>query len=202
MTPEPLKHRKRVKHFHEPGDLHLLTFSCFRRLPLLTNDVWRTLLAKAVDKAMETHRWRLAAYVFMPEHVHLLTYPLPRESAADILESLEDLLKAIKQPHSVRIKELLVEAKSPLLADLTVHQRPGVTAFRYWQEGPGHDRNIDDARGAQGAIDYIHMNPVKRRLVKQASQWKWSSARWYLRDPACVALDWPLVHGLPAEYLA
>jgi hypothetical protein len=31
-------HRKRIRHYHEPGDV--LTFSCYRRLPLLTNNAW------------------------------------------------------------------------------------------------------------------------------------------------------------------
>ncbi len=31
-------HPKTVKRFHEPGDCHELTFSCDRRIPLLTND--------------------------------------------------------------------------------------------------------------------------------------------------------------------
>jgi len=34
-------HRKRVKHFDEPGHCHELTFSCYRRMSLLTNNVWR-----------------------------------------------------------------------------------------------------------------------------------------------------------------
>ena len=44
-------HRKRVRHYHDPGHVHELTFSCFRRLPLLTNDVWRRMLAESVDVA-------------------------------------------------------------------------------------------------------------------------------------------------------
>ena len=31
-----MAHRKTVRHFHEVGHLHELTFSCYRRLPLLT----------------------------------------------------------------------------------------------------------------------------------------------------------------------
>ncbi len=37
---------KTVKRFHEPGDCHELAFSCFRRMPLLTNDDWRSLLSR------------------------------------------------------------------------------------------------------------------------------------------------------------
>jgi hypothetical protein len=43
---DPLMHRlqplrQRVKHFHEAGDIHEFTFSCFRRTPLLTNNTWQ-----------------------------------------------------------------------------------------------------------------------------------------------------------------
>jgi putative transposase len=55
------------------------------------------------------HGYHLAAFVFMPEHVHLLVVPGP--SAAGI----DRLLKAIKRPYSFRIKRLLQEIESPLL---------------------------------------------------------------------------------------
>jgi len=28
-------------------------------------------------------------------------------------------------------------------------------------------------------IDYIHLNPVRRGLIKEPEDWEWSSARWY-----------------------
>jgi len=50
-------HRKQVRHFHEPGDHHGLTFSCYRRMPLLTNDEWRTLGESRLTRAGATcHR--------------------------------------------------------------------------------------------------------------------------------------------------
>lgn len=68
-------HRKRVKHYHEPGDLHELTFSTYRRKPLLTNDTWRRWLAESLNTACQQQSCRLVAFVFMPEHVHLLVLP-------------------------------------------------------------------------------------------------------------------------------
>jgi REP-associated tyrosine transposase len=64
--------RKLVRHFHEPGDLHELTFSCFHRKQLLISDAWRSQLARSIDRAGELQRFELIAFVFMPEHVHLL----------------------------------------------------------------------------------------------------------------------------------
>ncbi|MCH8841095.1 MAG: transposase, partial [Planctomycetes bacterium] len=78
-------HRKRIKHFHRPGDLHELTFSCYRRLPLLSNDDWRTRLSSTIDEAVQETSMQVVAFVFMPEHVHLIVDPLEEEPRIDLL---------------------------------------------------------------------------------------------------------------------
>lgn len=79
--------RKRIKHYHEPGDLHELTFSCYRQLQLLPNDVWREMLCRSLDRAMESQAWRLFAFVRIPEHVHLLVCLATSEVRVDRLPS-------------------------------------------------------------------------------------------------------------------
>jgi putative transposase len=189
------KHRKRIRHYHDPGHIHELTFSCYHRWPLLTNDIWRGMLAESMDRAMEGHRYRLTAFVFMPEHIHVMVYPLPEA------DTIDALLKAVKRPFSYRVKQLLVQSQSRLLERLTIRQRPGVTTFRYWQEGPGYDRNITRPGTAVAAIDYLHHNPVRRGLVDRAVDWKWSSARYCLVDPPQQYPGLPTVHSLPSEWL-
>ena len=55
----------------------------------------------------------------MPEHVHLVVYPESEDSRID------EVLKAVKQPFSKRIKRLLLDAGSRLLDELMVRERPG-----------------------------------------------------------------------------
>jgi putative transposase len=187
-------HRKQIRHFHQPGDLHELTFSCYRRLPLITNDSWRKLLCQSIDRAIQNQAYRLVAFVLMPEHLHLLVLP----TAANV--EIKNLLSAIKQPHSVRIKKILQAHRSPLLKKLTVRERPDKMVFRYWQEGPGYDRNLCSLAAVMAAIDYIHENPVRCGLVRSATDWKWSRARWYASDGLDVDTDLPTIHGLPWDY--
>ena len=187
-------HRKRVRHYHDPGDFHELTFSCYRRLPLLTNSTWRHLLSQAIDRALTRHAYRLVAFVQMPEHVHLLVLPSPDSPGVD------SLLRAIKRPMSFRIKQHLVNSKSRLLQQLTVHQRPGVTTFRFWQEGPGYDRNLSSPRAIRSAIDYLHANPIRRGLCLRAVDWRWSSARHFASEGHVVDPLLPTVHGLPPDF--
>ena len=142
------------------------------------------------------HGIQLAAFVFMPEHVHLLVVPTTNAPAID------RYLARIKQPFSKWVRQRLVEMKSSLIKQLVVEERPGKTCFRFWQEGPGYDRNLTTPTLIEAAVDYIHMNPVQRGLVKRAIDWKWSSASWYLLDPPRQQLRaLPFIHGLPVGTL-
>jgi putative transposase len=212
-------HRKQIKHYHEPGDFHELTFSCSKRLQLLMRDDWRRLLCQVIDRAISDQEFALVAFVLMPEHVHLLVYPRrqtakalagqgPRQwhpAPSDVelgqlvLHRLSRLLADIKRPFSGRVKKQLVEEGSPLLLQLTVMERPGKEAFRFWQEGPGYDRNLCSQKSVLAAIDYFHLNPVRRGLVTRAVDWKWSSARWYASDGKDQDPDLPTIHGPPWE---
>jgi putative transposase len=163
-------------------------------MALLTNDCWQGYLAESIREATRQHAFRLVAFVFMPEHVHLLV--LPEGGCPDI----GSFVAAVKRPCSVRVKEDLTAASSPLLAKLTVRERPGKTAFRFWQEGPGYDRNLQTEKSVMGSIDYLHANPVRRALCQNSLQWRWSSARYYALDPPQQDRKLPEIHGLPADF--
>ncbi len=108
-------------------------------------------------------------------------------------------LSTLKRPVSVKVKESLTQTSSPLLQRLTVRERPGKSAFRFWQEGSGYDRNLDRSTTILSAINYIHENPVRRGLCDRATDWKWSSARWYVSDGAIADAALPRLAGLPPE---
>jgi putative transposase len=171
-VPKVSPHRKTIRHFHQPGDVHELTFSCYRRLSILINNAWRAKLSSAIDQACQSVGCHLAAFVYMPEHVHLLVWGI---------QAKEDV--------------------SRLLEQLTVLDR-GRMVFRYWQEGPGFDRNLFTVGVVQASINYIHNNPVKRGLCQNARDWRWSSARFYVEDGAFVDPLLPKITPLPAEFWA
>ena len=90
-------------------------------MPLLANDDWRSRLCKAIDAAGKKCQVESVGFVLMPEHIHLLIYPMSDSVSGNIPEYLSQL----KEPFSKEIKRLLSDAKSPLLKKLTVRERPG-----------------------------------------------------------------------------
>ena len=161
---------KRVQRYDVPGHAHFLTFSCYQRLPLLSNEVWRTWLGANVRSACDELAVALWAYVFMPEHVHLLVRPC-REKYR-----IADFLYRVKKPLAERVLRSLEENAAPLLTKLTVVER-GKEGHRFWQAGGGFDVNIWTMAKAVEKARYCHRNPVARRLVQAPEQWRWSSFR-------------------------
>jgi putative transposase len=61
-----------LKRFYGCGNLHFITCSCYRRLPLLNDpDRYRAFLDR-LEALRMAHQFVVVGYVLMPEHFHLL----------------------------------------------------------------------------------------------------------------------------------
>lgn len=166
--------RKQCRRYNDPGHAHELTFSCYRRLPMLGRDRTRLWLIQEIDQARLMTSFDLWAYVIMPEHAHVLLYP--RKATYNVSK----ILWRIKRPIGLRaIAYLRRRAPDWLRRHLTVQRADGSVERFFWQPGGGHDRNAVELSTVRAMIDYIHLNPVRRGLVERPEDWEWSSARWY-----------------------
>lgn len=190
----PPVHQKQLRRYHQHGEVHELTFSCYERLPILTNNLWRANLSRCIDTAAKACQMHVLAFVFMPEHVHLLVLPLGDK------ETISRFLAGIKRPVAAAVKADLIANEGSLLKKLTVRERPGKDVFRFWQAGAGFDRNMATAAAITNALEYIHLNPVRRGLCTQAIEWHWSSAGYYATEGKSHAVDLPEIVPLSADY--
>lgn len=114
----------------------------------------RPAIGNLVEEALlkwDVERYRLIAWVIMPNHVHLLLSPLCDHSVADIMHS---------------IKSFTSHAANKLL------RRTG----HFWAK-EYYDRYIRDSRHFASTIAYIENNPVKARLCASPKEWPYGSAR-------------------------
>ncbi len=113
------------------------------------------------------------AYVIMPEHVHVLVWP------KDAVYEVRQIRAALKIPVQRQALKFLRRRAPQFLERLKDVQPSGESHYRFWQRGGGYDRNVIEPATLLTMIDYIHNNPVRRGLVVQATDWIWSSARFY-----------------------
>lgn len=125
-----------------------------------------------VDEAIrffDAERYRLHAWVVMPNHVHVLFTPTAGWELSAILSSWK----------SFTAKEAN-----------TVLRRTG----QFWME-EYFDRYIRDGRHYTNATDYIENNPVKARLCGVPEDWPFCSARYRHRTADVAAAETAAVPG-------
>jgi REP element-mobilizing transposase RayT len=97
-------------------------------------------------------RYRLSAWVVMPNHVHLLAAPCYAHSLSKIMHSLKS--------YTAQEANKTLQAKG-----------------RFWFEDY-FDRYIRNAKHFENAVSYIENNPVRAALCESPGEWRFGSA-WF-----------------------
>jgi REP element-mobilizing transposase RayT len=80
---------KNLKRYYGRGDLHFVTFSCYRRIALLRTSGARDVFVEALGAIRDRYKFSLVGYVVMPEHVHLLLSEPPKSTPSIVLKVLK-----------------------------------------------------------------------------------------------------------------
>jgi putative transposase len=158
-----------LRRFYGRGDLHFITFSCYRRRPFLGTPRARHHFVKILDQVRTRYRFLLIGYVVMPEHIHLLLSEPKKGNPSKVLQVLKQKVS----------RALRKRPKKPLSAQLQLpvpRSKPDTPAF--WQRR-FYDFNVWSDKKLREKLDYMHRNPVQRKLVVHPKDWPWSSWSHY-----------------------
>ena len=141
-----------------PPGTYFVSFSTFQRRRFFVVEQYARLFLKTLYSYRRQGRFRLHAFVLMPDHVHLLITP-----SDDI--AIERAVQFIKGgfSHAVGVE---------------------ISRREIWQKG-FTDHRIRDAQDFAGHVVYIHQNPVMAKLVSSAAEYRYSSAFPGFRLDAC-----------------
>jgi len=128
--------------------------------------------AKVVEGALlhfDGERYRLLAWVIMPNHVHVLVEPLPGFSVARIVQSWKSFTAR-------RINSLVADGSEDPECRAGARRSQDRRSRALWQRDYW-DRFIRNERHLLTAIRYIEENPVVAGLAGAAEDWPWGSTR-------------------------
>ena len=137
------------------GDLHFITCSCYHREPILGSAYRRDLFLTVLEQVRERYAFVVLGYVVMPEHFHLL----------------------VSEPHRAT-PSVVMQAIKLGFARRVIGRSHSTVPVHVWQRR-FYDFNVFTERKRVEKLRYIHRNPVKRGLVDEPDQWRWSSFRFY-----------------------
>ena len=119
------------------------------------------LLIHVLEASRQRLGFLLCGYVLMPDHWHALIWP----------------------QYPLRIEQVLHDAKK--IMTLRLHARRGTRGplwqHQYWDCFVRHEKEFNER------LEYMHLNPVKKGLVKRPEDWRWSSYNNFALEKATVA---------------
>ena len=118
------------------------------------------MLIRVLSESRQRLGFLLCGYVLMPDYWHALIYP----------------------QYPLLLRQVLHDAKK--IMTLRLHQRRG-SGGPLWQH-QFWDRFVRHEREFQERLEYMHLNPVRKGLVKQPEDWRWSSYNNFALDKAVV----------------
>ena len=168
--------------------MQFITSSTYRRTRIFESEGFCRDFVDVLGALRREGGFRLIGWVLMPEHFHLLLKPEPAPVTSRLMQEL-------KKQTALRILRRLREQQQypwcrKVLASLrlppSVHDE---SRYRVWQRR-FYPFNVYSERKRLEKLNYMHGNPVKRRLVSSPDQWPWSSFRFYfLNDTSVLAMD-------------
>jgi putative transposase len=160
--------RNPLRRFYGHGDLHFITFSCYRRQPYLGRAHARGRFVKILDEVRARYGFQLLGYVVMPEHVHLVLSEPKKGTPSQVLQVLKQRVsRALRR----RPRNASAQLSLPFCC-------AGEEAAAFWQRR-FYDFNVWSSGKLREKLNYMHRNPVQRKLVRHPRDWPWSSWSHY-----------------------
>jgi putative transposase len=161
--------------------LHFITCSCYRRLPLFASVRSKNVFVKILSEVRDRYRFLLVGYVVMPEHVPLLISEPARGTPSTVMQVL-------KQRVSRQMRRKT--RKRPSAAQLNFHFAALGNSLPQFCQPRFYDFNVWSRKKFVEKLQYMHLNPLKRKLVAHPQDWPWSSFSFYAkRDSGLIRVD-------------
>ena len=156
-----------------------VTTTCLEWLPLLRDEAAKEVCYESLEFCCDRFRMDLAAYVLMPNHMHLVV-----RFRAD--NKLSEFMRDFKKFTSRKIRAWL-EQEDPRLA-YRLHSYSRNREFRLWTNR-FDDLHLFSTEVTGTKVRYIHANPVTAGLCENPEEYQHSSAQWYInKAPARLPL--------------
>jgi putative transposase len=176
------------RHFYGLNHVHYITTSTYRRARLFDSERFKRRFVAAWQDLHEELRFRIIGYVLMPEHFHILLWPSDLANPSEVMQRREErtakfILRNLRDNRQFAWCGRMLDR---LELPPTVHHH---ARHRVWQRR-FYDFNVWREKKIQEKLDYMHNNPVERRLVEKPGDWPWSSWRfYYMEDSSVLAMD-------------
>ena len=158
--------------------LFFVTTTVRKYTNIFTSDKYCDLLINNIKHYQKIYKFIILGYVIMPSHFHWIVKTEPT------LGTLSDIMRDIKKYTAWEVLNLLDKEKSEFLQLFQKNVKSGQKQ-QFWIHR-FDDQVIRSNKMFWTKLKYIHNNPIKADLVMHEIDYKYSSARNYIKNDHSV----------------
>ncbi len=174
----------------EEAGVYFVTFSVVDWLPVFVSETACRIITDSFEFCRQCKSMCVNAYVIMPTHLHAIVFDSSGNS-----KRLNQTLTDFRKFTGRQLTGLCLSSMPACFGVALETAAPDDRDHRFWQESR-HPMAIETEGFWRQKLDYLHENPCRKGLVRKASDWRFSSAAWYVSDMASkcdiqiTRLDW------------
>ena len=153
--------------------IYFLTLTVIEWIDIFTNEDYLRVLSDSMNYCIDNKGLVVNGYVFMTNHIHLLT---------DAQESinLDDIISDFKRYSTKKIINLVKTDNRSYIIRLLYksYKKKEENRLQIWQPN-NWPEVVENQKFYNQKLDYIHNNPVLQGFVNDPCKWRYSSARDY-----------------------
>ena len=187
----------KVTRFNLENYCHFVTSKTCRNAKIFTKGNVADLLIQTIFEIKKKLKFRLLAFVIMPDHIHLMLIPDKRNSISDVMRHIKGRFSRRYNLLSRGMNSPDYGAKNPGTGGLSSFHNPknhragnlssshepenhragnlSLPKSKVWQES-FYDHVIRNRKEFVQRLNYVHYNPVRVGLAEKPEDYKYSSA--------------------------
>jgi putative transposase len=172
------------------ASVYYVTFSIVEWLPVFVSDAAFRIVADSLNFCHERKELRTNAFVIMPTHLHAILFHRDFDSAA-LGNVVTDFRKFTGRQLADHCAKHL-----PACFTETLRRSAGDDRQRQFWQTSRHPVGLQTEHFWRQKLDYLHENPCRKGLTRRASDWRYSSAAYWIdegrtaSDVILTGIDW------------
>lgn len=169
------------------SQISFVTFTIVDWVDVFTRQVYKQMLVDSLTYCQQNKGLLVHAFCIMSNHVHLL---LSTEGESHLTDIIRDFKKYTSKKIISLIETENESRRDWLIYRFQFHAKFNIRnkEYKVWQDGY-HAIECDKPVILIQKLEYIHNNPVRAGIVREAEHYVYSSASNYASQPGIMEVD-------------
>jgi len=156
---------------------YFVTFTVVEWSPIFVSEEPCRIVVESMNFCHREKALRINAYVIMPTHLHAILFDADFDARRP-----SQTITALRKYTGRRVCDYCT-AHVPVF-DRVLREAAGADRERQFWQPSCHPEAIYTQRFCRQKVDYLHDNPCRKGLVRQADHWRYSSAAYWMSGSA------------------